>query len=365
MIVLVLLMSFSSCINLDQNVLDGNLIKNGEFDEWDEFWKPSNWKVYNENKNIYVRPYEELSVQNCVSIYKNNVGEQYIYQNIKVKRNTFYFLSAEMVVNLNNICGGIYVFSAEEDKLLGKNESVFKNETKSIKLLFNSDKADVVSIKVGFVEREGLKGNINVCSITLTESDYQHNNLFESKEANDLVELLKLNFTNKKEFNRSVEVLAKFVNTVLLAGRRKDTVGMKGLKKLQRVFKSSSLLDEIFFNSSNEDIIIAYEQKVTYLLREVLMLFNIDSYVVDFWKEDKRTHTFLEYYNPFEEEKYNFIDPFFNIILQTKERNLEDLVKYSTIKEMGGIYSSIQLFSKRVKGSKMTNNKNYNLTYPF
>src|SRR5690606_31139187 len=203
-----------------------------------------------------------------------------------------------------------------------------------------------ISIRIGFMEK-GLGGSLHICNIQLTEV-LNKKQIFESEAATLLVDRLNLKFTNENEFYNSILKISRFVNSALLAERRKDSIGMNDLIIIRDIFHSSLNQDKSILNQSPNEIIIAYEQKSVIILNKILDLFNIDSYIINFHRDGKRVHTILEFYNPFVKNNFNFVDLSCNISIITKKRDLQNLKHNIKSNELGGIYSSKDVFLSKV-----------------
>lgn len=348
-----------SCERSPKAIGTDELVKNRKFNYWDEYWKPQNWNVLNTNNtDRYVVPYDTIVGVNCAAIFNNKKEPRYISQKVPVKGKQYYKITADLKMALDKVPGGLFVSDPANEKIISKYQAVYNRKKKKIQLLFWNEGLDSIELRLGFI-KEGNGGNLKVCSIRLEE--YKIASTFVSQSANELTKKLDLNFSNLFEFDRSIYKLARFVNSSVLEGHGKNDLNRNYLIS---ILKKNHLNDYGVFDVIPKDIDV-YDLKSSLLLKEILTMFNIYGTEVNFYKDGKRKHTLLEYFNPYDTNTYRFIDMYFSLKAQVAERNPHSIIENARLCDLNGKFSSKEFLEKRIHNTSMSSNENQFLTFQF
>jgi len=339
---------------INQTAEEINLVRNPFFENWYDVYTPKDWVVNegdlkytkaNPNQGIYIFK-KDSEVQNTVK------------QFIELTPRKIYKISSTINFNTDKEYGGIYIF--EDKKLIAKEEYKYKKGERNI-VLYIKPETSLITIVLGFTLSSKVnKGSINPKNVFLNEVD---TNLKESD--------FPILFQSYKPKNTAEDIdiavinTATFVNNVLLAKRR----GKSEFVKIGDKFKKGLKESDNFFTFLREDketIKQAYDLKATLALAELLNHINISYRIVNIKKNGTRNHTYLEYYNFFNQQWIG-IDMFYSAILKdVKSVSDYSPSKVQIIPEINGIYSSIASINNKWENKysleRMTSTK---MTFPF
>lgn len=338
-------------------VVSEELLKNVDFNRWDNNAKPSFWEINEEIEN----PEKYVVDRDTLDLLLNGHKDFNIFleqKNIEVEPNAFYKISTNIISSLKNDSYAGIIVSTGENILAKK---ILENNINNQTLIFNSKNSNNISCFFGFIKKGN--GNIKIKSLSLKKVDL-NNAIFDSSIAQFYHDNFETKFEDEKTFDQSVEKILKATGDMLLSEKRKDTINISLKNNLIKSLEGKSFLKK-YFNQPANKATHSFATKQVYSAIEILNEFNIGSQRVEFFKKNKRMHLGLKYYNPYS-DTWKYIDPFYNSRIQISGDDFSSIDKNNITKsDFGGLSNSIEGIIKKYKGAEIKMKKEKIIGYPY
>lgn len=332
--------------------LSDEILLNTKFNSWDTESKPTKWNINPEIKDLDSYIIDRDSLNHL--IIGNKIFPNYLKQTVKVKPNTFYIASCQVMAQLNsNTQAGLIVYA--DDKKIGA--KMFKlSDEGSYKILFNSLNNNEVTYYIGYLELGG--GRIEFSNLSLKEVELNNNN-FESEVAQQIYNDLSLNFSDTLQFEASVEKVIRHLSYLILTDDIK-TIAQKD-QLMSKLPEDSNL--KTYLKSEDNQRTQFFTTKIINSTIEILDEFNIGTKEVKLLVNNDKTHVFLQYYNP-HSQTWIVLDPHFNSRLSRYDNfNLTNENQISYL-NLGGLGDKSELINKYKKTQTQIRQEQI-LGYPF
>lgn len=348
-----------------------NLLLNADFSVWDNAYTlPKNWQMRQiyQNTDVFTHSASRLSLKS------NSQGEHILFQTINVQPNTFYKASTVIKYDINNYnAGGVYVFNTATRMLLGKYEKADSKGEALFEFLFNSGRANNVSIEIGFPD--GMSGSFDCGPVQVVQQNYEPH-ITKTGFSDYLNQKAALSFS-ADQLDSSISLLCDYINGVLQSVIKGYDLFAGELPELQTLLINRNEYVYLpYYLSVPDSASVAYCQRSSLSLQEILTNeFNIPTRAIHL-QDGAQTgfHQFLEYWNPFQ-GKWIVIDPYFSFryrnedgIFLSGEELLNETAPWDKIAPFGQ-YAFSTLIEEL---QEMWHNKayfvtgaSYTLSYPF
>ena len=337
-------------------IVSDELFKNPKLNSWDTNAKPTDWMI-NEDVDI---PEDYVIDRDTLDLLLKGHKDKIIYlkQKVNLDPNEFYLIEARIQSGLkSNSYAGILASNSEG--VLGK-RILEKSSDKVYEVVFNSGKGGETEIYFGFI-KEG-EGDIKIKTKTLKKVSLNKNVL--SKDlALEYSSVIPLSFDDEQSFNNSVEKIIKKTSDLLLAKKRKDSINLEQVNRIQSILDADSYLSN-YFQVSEDQITKSYTTRLIFSAIEVLDQFNIGTQRIELQRNGKRVHLLLNVYNPYS-NSWITIDPFYNALIQESDNLFSINENQIVTKEYGGLSKNIEGLIKKYSGTKTVIKNEQVLGFPF
>ncbi len=331
-----------------------NLVRNHSFDAFEpasgvlvDWVLPQNIK-----SNLNVKTDDKES---GLLVSGNASVPRYVWQEINVKSNSSYKVSAELTFAVNDYYhAGVWV-TDNDGATIGHRFVRASKGNSVLSFIVNSGESGSIFVNAGFPLR--INGFARFKFIEIKEVAYDSLE-FESALGNYLVDLLALKF-DEQSFDDSVAALCRYVNSLLLADNRNDDEARRERTHLVQVAQAAGFTKLRQYMSQSRDLVRgAYCVKSSLCLTALLeQCYHIPVRQVHMTPHGERMgiHQFIDYWNPFR-FKWVSIDPYYSMIYESDDRllhsaevdNLIDLPPSFSYRALNGL-SDLQTSTDLIK----------------